>query len=63
MGVIFLERLRIVIHFNDNTQNKSIDNHEDDHLYNIRPIIAELNEQFLSVPMRPSLFIDEQLWP
>src|SRR5690606_16522331 len=50
------EKLRSVIHFNDNVEDTQVDR-----LYKIRPVVDHLRERFLSVPKEKALSLDEQL--
>ncbi|XP_046679367.1 piggyBac transposable element-derived protein 3-like [Homalodisca vitripennis] len=61
MGVNKFQALRSVIHFNDNSTAKEPTDPDRDRLFKIRPLIEYLNQRFLSVPMRPTLSVDEQI--
>ncbi|XP_046666750.1 piggyBac transposable element-derived protein 3-like [Homalodisca vitripennis] len=61
MSVNAFESMRSILHFNDNTNMKPLDDPDRDRLFKIRPIVEHLNEKFSSVPMRPSLSVDEQI--
>lgn len=55
------EKLRSIIHFNDNSKELPRDNPDRDKLYKIRPIIDILNNRFNQVPLDQKLSIDEQM--
>lgn len=56
------EKLRSVIHFNDNSLHKPVGHPNHDRLHKIRPVEAHLNKLFLSVaPFEQRLSLDEQM--
>ncbi|CAB3260354.1 unnamed protein product [Arctia plantaginis] len=62
MTVNRFEKLRSVIHFNDNTLHKPVDHPNYDRLHKIRPIEEHLNKLFLSMTLfEQRLFLDEQM--
>ncbi|XP_061728471.1 LOW QUALITY PROTEIN: piggyBac transposable element-derived protein 4-like [Cydia pomonella] len=61
MPVNRFEKIREIIHFNNNQQHKPMTHPEHDRLHKLRPVIDHLNEKFSSVPMEQRLSIDEQM--
>ncbi|CAK1581011.1 unnamed protein product [Parnassius mnemosyne] len=56
------EKIRSVIHFNDNAQHKPIGIPNHDRLHKIRPVVVHLNKLFVSVaPFDQRLSLDEQM--
>lgn len=62
MTVNRFEKLRSVIHFNDNSEHKPVGHPNHDRLHKIRPMIEHLNAQFTSIaPYEQRLSLDEQM--
>lgn len=61
MPVNKFEKIRRVLHFNDNNNHLPIDHPQHDRLHKLRPIIDHLNEKFSSIPLTQRLSIDEQM--
>ncbi|CAB3222669.1 unnamed protein product [Arctia plantaginis] len=62
MTVNRFEKLRSVIHFNDNTLHKTVDHPNHDRLHKIRPIEEHLNKLFLIMAaFEQRLSLDEQM--
>lgn len=61
MPIATFETLRSILHLNDNSKQKGPTDPDRDRLYKLRPVIDSLNNKFLSIPMRPTLAIDEQI--
>ncbi|XP_065354215.1 piggyBac transposable element-derived protein 2-like [Calliphora vicina] len=55
------EKIRRVIHFNDNTKNLAATDKNYDRMFKVRPVIDELNKNFRKVPLEPHLCVDEQM--
>lgn len=57
-----IEKIRSVIHFNNNANHKPIGHPQHDRLHKIRPIIEHFNTKFINVaPLEQSLSLDEQM--
>lgn len=61
MSINEFERLKTILHFNDNNKMLPKDDPQYDNLHKIRPLIIELNKQFSSIPMECKLSLDEQI--
>lgn len=61
MPVNKFEKIRRILHFNDNSQHRPTDHAEHDKLHKLRPIIEHLNSRFSSVTIDQRLSIDEQM--
>ncbi|XP_063384488.1 piggyBac transposable element-derived protein 3-like [Cydia fagiglandana] len=61
MPVNKFERIRSLLHFNDNTKHLTREHPDHDRLHKIRPVIEHLNEKFSSIPMDQRLSVDEQM--
>ncbi|XP_049308648.1 piggyBac transposable element-derived protein 4-like [Bactrocera dorsalis] len=55
------EKLRQCIHFNDNSKMLSRDHPQADRVFNIRPILAKLDETCKKIPLQSQLCVDEQI--
>lgn len=56
------EKIRAVIHFNNNAKqvlDRSSEGY--DKLYKLRPVLNEIGKKFLTIPMEESLSVDEQM--
>ncbi|KAL9873389.1 uncharacterized protein ACN2A1_014470 [Glossina fuscipes fuscipes] len=61
MTVNRFEKIRSVIHFNDNAQHKPVDHPNHDCLHKIRPVVEHLNKLFISVaPLDQRFSLEEQ---
>ncbi|XP_026316625.1 piggyBac transposable element-derived protein 4-like [Hyposmocoma kahamanoa] len=61
MTVNKFEKIRKILHFNNNENHLPISHPQHDKLYKLRPIIDHLNQQFSSVTIEQRLSIDEQM--
>ncbi|KAJ2937731.1 hypothetical protein O0L34_g19124 [Tuta absoluta] len=61
MAVNRFEKIRNILHFNDNNLHKPVDHSQHDRLYKIRPVVEHLAGKFSSVPMEQRLSVDEQM--
>lgn len=62
MTVNRFEKLRSVIHFNDNLQHRPVGHPQHDRLHKIRPMIQHLNKCFMNAaPFEQRLSLDEQM--
>ena len=61
MPVNRFEKIRRIIHFNNNDKNKPINDPNHDKLQKLRPVIDHLNEKFSSIPLDQRLSIDEKM--
>ncbi|XP_045505807.1 piggyBac transposable element-derived protein 3-like [Colias croceus] len=61
MPVNKFEKIRRVLHFNDNSKHLPVDHPDHDKLHKLRPVITHLNEKFSSVTIDQRLSIDEQM--
>ncbi|CAG4954515.1 unnamed protein product [Colias eurytheme] len=61
MPVNRFEKIRRIIHFNNNDMHKPINDPNHDKLHKLRPVIDHLNEKFSSIPLDQRLSIDEQM--
>lgn len=62
MTVNRFEKIRSVLHFNDNTQHKPVGHPNHDRHHKIRPLMDHLNKLFVSVaPFDQRLSLDEQM--
>lgn len=61
MPVNRFEKIRRILHFNDNDTHRPVNDPNHDRLHKLRPVIEHLNERFASVPMDQRLSIDEQM--
>lgn len=62
MTLNHFEKIRSVIHFNDNENHKPVGHPQHDRLHKIRPIIEHLNTQFINAaPLGKRLSLDEQI--
>lgn len=61
MAVNKFEKMRRILHFNDNDQHKPVGHTEHDRLHKLRPVIDHLNAKFSSMPLDQRLSIDEQM--
>ncbi|KAJ8928681.1 hypothetical protein NQ314_018691 [Rhamnusium bicolor] len=55
------EKIRNLLHFNDNTHMTTRNDPNHDRLYKLRPIINYLLERFHTVPYERDLSVDEQI--
>lgn len=61
MPVNKFEKIRRILHFNDNTLHKPVSHPNHDKLHKLRPVIDYLATKFSSVPMEQRLSVDEQM--
>lgn len=61
MTINDFERLKGIIHFNDNSTILPKEDPKFDILHKLRPLLTELNNRFSSVPMTSKLSVDEQI--
>ncbi|XP_026745537.1 piggyBac transposable element-derived protein 3-like isoform X1 [Trichoplusia ni] len=61
MPVNKFEKIRRVLHFNDNNKHLPIGHPQHDRLHKLRPVIEHLNAKFSSIPISQRLSIDEQM--
>lgn len=61
MSVNSFEKIRSVLHFNNNETRVPIGQPGFDKLHKVRPVITSLQKKFISVPMEESLSVDEQI--
>ncbi|CAK1578837.1 unnamed protein product [Parnassius mnemosyne] len=61
MPINKFEKMRKLLHFNNNDDHLPVDHVQHDRLHNLRPIITHLNEKFSSVTIEQRLSIDEQM--
>ncbi|CAK1591763.1 unnamed protein product [Parnassius mnemosyne] len=61
MPVNKFEKVRSILHFNDNNLHKPVGSPDHDKLHKLRPIIDHLTMKFSSVPMEQRLSVDEQM--
>lgn len=61
MPVNKFEKIRRVLHFDDNSKHLPVDHPDHDKLHKLRPVITHLNEKFSSVTIDQRLSIDEQM--
>ena len=55
------EKIRQIIHFNDNNNHLPPEDPKHDRLHKLRPIVDHLNQRFMSVPFDHRLSLDEQM--
>lgn len=55
------EKIRSILHFNDNEKHLPIDHPSHDRLHKLRPVINQLNSKFGSLPYEQRLSVDEQM--
>lgn len=55
------ERIRRILHFNDNEKHLDVNHPKHDRLHKLRPIIGHLNDKFASIPLDQRLSIDKQM--
>ncbi|CAK1587806.1 unnamed protein product [Parnassius mnemosyne] len=61
MTVNRFEKIREILHFNDNEGHLPREHPEHDRLHKIRTIVDHLNQRFMSVPFDHRLSLDEQM--
>lgn len=61
MPVNRFEKIRRILHFNDNDKHLPVTHPQHDKLHKLRPIIEHLNQKFCSVTIEQRLSIDEQM--
>lgn len=61
MPVNKFEKMRKLLHFNNNDDHLPVDHAQHDRLHKLRPVINHLNEKFSSVTIEQRLSIDEQM--
>lgn len=61
MTVNRFEKIRKILHFNDNEKHLPIDHPHHDRLHKLRPVIDHLNNRFSLIPIDQRLSIDEQM--
>ncbi|CAK1593285.1 unnamed protein product [Parnassius mnemosyne] len=61
MPINKFEKMRKLLHFNNNDDHLPVDHVQHDRLHKLRPIITHLNEKFSSVTIEQRLSIDEQM--
>lgn len=61
MSVNRFEKIKSMLHFNDNNEVIPRENPKHDRLFKIRPVVKHLVEKFMSVPFENCLSVDEQL--
>nr|AGK25051.1 transposase [Chilo suppressalis] len=61
MALNRFEKIRNILHFNDNEKHMPKDHPHHDRLHKLRPIIDHLNNKFGSIPYDQRLSIDEQM--
>ncbi|XP_049873098.1 piggyBac transposable element-derived protein 4-like isoform X1 [Pectinophora gossypiella] len=55
------EKIKSIIHFNDNNKHLPQNHPQHDKLHKVRPIISHLNEKFATIPPPQRLAVDEQV--
>lgn len=61
MSVNTFEKIRKILHFNNNADHLPVTHPQHDKLHKLRPIIDHLNQKFASVTIEQRLSIDEQM--
>lgn len=61
MTVNRFEKIRQILHFNDNNTHLPCDHPQHDRLHKIRTVVDHLNERFRSAPFDHRLSVDEQI--
>lgn len=61
MTVKRFEKIRQIIHFNDNSNHLPPDHPEHDRLHKIRTVVDHVNNRFIPVPFEYRLSLDEQM--
>ena len=61
MSINRFEKIREMLHFNDNTKMLPKDHADHDRLHKLRPVIDFLNKTFQTVPFEKCLSVDEQM--
>lgn len=62
MTVNRFEKIRSVIHFNDNSEHKPVNHPQHDRLHKIRPLVDHLNSSFkTAAPFEQRLSLDKQM--
>lgn len=61
MSINRFEKIKSMLHFNNNNEIRPRDYPNNDRLFKIRPVVKHLVEKFISVPFESCLSVDEQL--
>ena len=61
MSINRFEKIREMLHFNDNTKMLPKDHADHDRLHKLKPVIDFLNKTFQTVPFEKCLSVDEQM--
>lgn len=61
MTLYKFEKVRQILHFNDNSKDLPRRDPEHDRIHKIRPIVDSLNEAYSKVPMEEYICVDEQM--
>lgn len=63
MPLAKFEKIRHYIHFNDNYKHIPRNSPGHDRLHKLRPVVDHQNKKFITIPLEPTISVDEQMKP